>query len=214
MLHIFPHTIDNPTGKISEELAYYDEAANLFIKTWPRRTITWIIPIQGTLPWSNTSEGQLVPAEMYINPNLLQKHRRLPEPIIWTAPLLQEFWSYILHHHQESTFGPLTLTFDPSFSSQQERKGVPNGPMRRPVILISCYGAMAMKLRMLITCFHLKPPSDTLPPPSNRSAGTSGMSDRNIELREHIRWEDMLIAPLRRARLPMLDEDGAPLLIS
>jgi hypothetical protein len=194
------------------ELPRYDTSINVFLKTWPRRMATWLIPVMGRLPWANTSEARIVPEEAYRNPNAHPPTDPPPLPIIWTESQVRQFWSYVLFHYQNGTFGPLTITYIPSFQVQSKRSSVDN-PI--PVIRLCCYGAVAMKVRLMIMCFDFNPPNESTTG-SRYQSKSHRRGDKGAAGQEspHLRWEDMRIAPFRRGRLPMLDEDGALLLIA
>lgn len=218
MRQLFPHSVTDPEGEQVTELPHYDETAHVFLKMWPRRTVTWLIPVIGRLPWAETSEARIVPEEAYRNPNAHPPSDPPPLPIIWTGSQIRQFWSYVLFHYQNGTFGPLTITYIPSFQVQSKSSSVDLGYEPIPVIRIRCYGAVAMKVRLMITCFDFKPPNQSTTGLHYQSKtqkwDDKGAGGQESSSTARLRWEDMRIAPFRRGRLPMLDEDGALLLIA
>jgi len=215
MRQLFPHSVTDPEGEAVTELPHYDTTVHVFLKTWPRRTVTWLIPVIGRLPWPDTSEARIVSEEAYKNPNAHPPTDPPPLPIIWTRSQVRQFWSYVLFHYHNGTFGPLMATYIPSFQVQSKRSSVNVGHKPIPVIRICCHGAVALKVRLMITCFDFKPPSQSATGMHDQTKqGDKDADGQESRSKPHLRWEDMKIAPFRRGRLPMLDEDGALLLIA
>jgi hypothetical protein len=90
------------------------------------------------------------------------------------------------------------------------------------MIKVWCDSKMAMKVRTLLSVFHVEPPGDVKQGQHSAieqmttdiNAEEKGVRNTRTKTEELTMREDRLIAPLRRCRLVLLDDTGEPLLIS
>lgn len=180
--------------------------------TWHHNILTWIVPVHGRLPWSDTSTAQVVSEDQFSWPPV-SKPADQPEilPITWTPTLLQAFWSHLLRYYRRNVFPSISLSF--LHTPLVHESGDIEGIQDLNAIHVRCRGEAAMKLRKILAAFIVDPWKFI-----DSSKGSPGELYWQFKARERpVDKEELrrlLIAPLRTAKLPLIDENSRLLLIA
>jgi len=209
MPQYYPESLLNPTGVVDSGAAppNLSPAARqvqtiIYHTRWVHMRMAWIVPVRGQVPWAETSEGRLLVDDNERAKSPFAKSNSYTQPIMWTPSLLQRFWEYLIRHREFNTLGSLAFALMPATK----------GGMLPDVIKVWCDAKMAMKVRTLLSIFHVEPPESP-------QAGHTATGDNESTGSRHSRTKtftkpNKLITPLRRCRLVLLDDTGEPLLIS
>jgi hypothetical protein len=218
MPQFYPESLLNPTGTSDPD----SPSPNLSVSArqigttidhshWLHMTVAWIVPIRGRVPWPGTSEGRVLTDDKELVKSPYAKSKSYTQPIMWTPGLLLGFWKHLIRHRKLNTLGPLAFAFIPPTN---------NGAFP-DMIKVWCDSKMAMKVRTLLSVFYEKPPmgieqgQNGTKEPVPAGANAQEKEGRKFKTKTGLAMtEDILITPLRRCRLALLDDTGEPLLIS
>lgn len=201
MPQLCPHSLLNPSGSTiphssPPNVSFPAHKVSQMIDPtrWAQMKVAWLVPIRGTVPWPNTSSGWMLTDDAERSKSPFIKSREYTQPIMWTPTLLQGFWKHLIRHQKRNTLGPLAFSI------------IPAQGLLPDMIKVRCDATMTMKVRTLLSVFHLQPPA----------GDTKGLETHTAKspAEERTLKEDSLITPLRRCRLVLLNDTGEPLLIS
>ncbi|KAF9450792.1 hypothetical protein P691DRAFT_725331 [Macrolepiota fuliginosa MF-IS2] len=96
----------------------YDSPLTEPFGEWDR--CAWLVPIRGSLPWSESTSGMLLDSsyDTPISPTTQTNE------IIWTHKAVSKFWAFLLEIRTAGNLGPIGLSFHPASPPYGSEKSV------------------------------------------------------------------------------------------